>query len=194
MKKFIPALFISVALLSACGGSGSKKDDKETGKQEDKKESTSSGDELISSAAAPAGFTFERKDFEGMGTAEFPSGADWEVENNTWYNEKLDMTVKTQSHASADMSLQADEYLESYDDVNKRDAPQWKRSSKQPGSINGMPGARVEGTFNNGTAYVVRDYLFFTPNKTAIIQCRIAEKDKDKLNGVVDYIASTFKK
>jgi hypothetical protein len=176
MKQFTLVLFAFI-LLSACGNN-----------------SSSGGKELIGKISAPAGTSFERKDFEGMGTIELPAGPGWQKEGNSWYNEKLDMTIVIQSHTSEDMSKMTNAYLNSYNDVNKRDAPNWKRGNEQPGTINGMPGARTEGSFNNGTPYVVRDYLFFAPNRTAIIQCRIAEKNKEQLAGMIDYIARSFQK
>jgi hypothetical protein len=182
--KTITSFLIATGLLAACSNNGNKSDNNTSG----------GGNELTGKTPAPAGVTFERKNFEGLGTIELPAGSGWEANGNAIYNEKLDMTVEIKSHASDDMSAMVDEYLESYDDVNKRDAPNWKRSSKQPGTINGMPGARVEGSFNNGTAYVVRDYLFFAPKKTVIIQCRITDTNKDKLQPLIDYIAGSFKK
>ncbi len=48
--------------------------------------------------------------------------------------------------------------------------------------------------FNNGTEYLTRDYLFFTSDKSGVLQVRVAKKNEDKLQPITDYMAASFKK
>lgn len=143
--------------------------------------------------AAPAGFTFERKDLEGIGTIDLPTGKDWTNEGNTYYNESLDMTVNIQSQAANNLDV-VEDYTQSYVDNNHRDAQAYKETNRDIGQVNGYVAAMVAGTFNNGQPYVTKDYLFFTPEKTVVLQARVNENDKDKLEALVDHMASSLKK
>jgi hypothetical protein len=137
--------------------------------------------------------TFQRQNFEDMGTIELPAGPDWKKEGNKLVNEKLNMVIVVQSH-SGDMAGIEKDYLDSYNDVNIRDAEGWKRGQEDLITLDGLSAARTQGSFNNGTPFVTRDYIFFDKNKVAIVQTRVVEKNKSKLAPVADYIAASFKK
>ena len=189
-------LFLALSLLfAACGGSDEKKSalaTVETSAVAD--DSEADGKALVSSdVAAPAGFTFERKDLEGIGTMEMPTGSGWTMEDNVYYNEPLDMTVKVQSQEANNLDV-VKEYTQSYFENNLRDAPGFKETNRETGQVNGYEAAMLAGTFNNGQPYVTKDYLFFTPEKTVILQVRVNEKNKEKLEPLVDYMAASLKK
>jgi hypothetical protein len=61
------------------------------------------------------------------------------------------------------------------------------------GQVNGLTTARTTGSFNNGTAMVTRDYLFFAPNNTILFQSRVVAEHASEL-ALTDYLASTFRK
>lgn len=61
-------------------------------------------------------------------------------------------------------------FLERYNHVNTMDAPNWIRGAEAIRALNGMSAARMEVAFNNATALRTRDYIFFGPDKTAIVQ------------------------
>lgn len=189
-------LFLGLALLlAACGGSDEKKSESATAETPAvADDSKADGKALVASdVAAPAGFTFERKDLEGIGTMEMPTGSGWTMEDNTYHNEPLDMTVKIQSQETNNLDV-VKEYTQSYFENNQRDAKGYKETNRETGQVNGYVASMLAGTFNNGQPYVTKDYLFFTPEKSVVLQVRINEKNKDKLEPLVDYMASSLKK
>lgn len=193
-RKFFLFTMLSAAtiMISSCGGGDAKKtSDDNTSVTTTEKEAT--GKSLVDAPSAPSGVIFAPQDFEGMGTMQLPSGTDWEQDGKSRYNEKLDMTVITnvQNEGMTDVR---EEYVQSYIDNNHRDAPNFKLSNREAGTINNVAANRVTGSFNNGTEYVTRDYLFFTNDKSGILQVRIAKKNEDKLQPITDYMAASFTK
>lgn len=163
-------------------------------KTTDAKEKTStSSSTLISDAPPPSGLSFSPQDFGGIGTMQLPVGDDWTGEGTKYYNSTLDMSVLTFGQTETMMEVQG-EYVQSYIDNNFRDAPNFKLNTREVGTINGFPAHRVTGTFNNGTEYTTRDYVFFTKENTGILQVRIAKTNEAGLKSISDYMASTFKK
>lgn len=148
---------------------------------------------LISAAQKPADITFEVTDFEGNGKIEMPTGEKWEKNGTEYYNADMDMTIFTQSQSDI-FPDQMKEYTDSYIEVNKRDAPKYEVVQTEEGEINSIKAVRVDGKFNNGTAYVTRDYLFFTGDKVLLLMARAEEKNAQTLNETIDYIASSVKK
>lgn len=194
-QTFHLLLFIAIIIVSfSCGGSDSKKtsDNSDTQTTTDTKEKKTEQNGLITDAKAPPDISFASQDFEGMGTMQLPSGDDWQQESKSHYNEKLDMTVKifVQNEGMLDVR---EEYVQSYIDNNHRDAPNFKLNNREAGTINDLAANRVTGSFNNGTEYTTRDYLFFTNDKTGILQVRIAKVNESKLKQVADFMAASFK-
>lgn len=199
MLKQLTSLTISalLSLLIACGGSDSEKTTQQSAVSETaavSDDDESKGENLIDSdVPAPAGLTFGQKDFEGLGTMALPSGKDWVVEDKIYYNEALDMTVKIQTQNDGFLDM-IKEYTEDYYKNNLRDAKDYHETSRKFGQLSGYAGAIMAGTFNNGQPYVTKDFLFFTPNQCTILQVRVNEKDKDKLEPVADYMVASLKK
>lgn len=146
--------------------------------------------DLIAAAPAPAGLTFERID-EALGSLEVPKGTGWaKVDNQI---EGPDGTVvMLQGQPGIDAS-QLDEYLASYDEVQKRDAPKYANATTTKGTVNGVPAARVSATFDNGTKFVTRDYVIFTKAGVVMIGGRTPQPNAAKLDGLVDYMARSYK-
>jgi hypothetical protein len=197
--KTILSLTVLISLLS-CGNRNEKNNDTlnttDTKNEElnsTETEAAKNGKELLGNVTKPDSIQFARQNFEGIGTIEFPTGNDWVKEGNELYNEKWDMTIVVQSHAGEILGREK-LYLDDYSDVNNRDATNWKRGTEELGMIQGLSAARTEGSFNNGKAYVVRDYIFFDKNKVAVVQTRTLEKNTMQLGQVADFIASSFKR
>jgi hypothetical protein len=197
--KTVLSLTVLISLLS-CGNHSETNSDPlnatETKKEElnsAEAEAAKSGKELLANIAKPDSIQFARQNFEGLGTIEFPTGNDWVKEGNELYNEKWDMTIVVQSHAGEILGREK-LYLDDYSDVNNRDATNWKRGKEELGTIQGLSAARTEGSFNNGKAYVVRDYIFFDKNKVAVVQTRTLEKNIMQLGQIADFMASSFRK
>lgn len=197
------AAFALLNLLIACGGSDEKTTQQadaattETAAESDDDESDKGESLIADDLPAPVGFTFDRKELDGLGTIELPAGKDWSVENNpygkTYYNETLDMTVKIQTQKEGHLD-QMKEYVDSYYQNNLRDAPGYHQTSLRFGQLSGYTGGIMAGEYNNGEPYVTKDFLFFTPTQCTVLQTRINEKSKDKLEPMADYMIASLKK
>ena len=140
---------------------------------------------------APAG-SFTRRSLEGIGTIEWPSGPEWEGTGNQLYNDKLGLVLLIQNQIQS-FGGREQAYLESYNQVNLRDAPNWERGPEQVGQVGGMAAASTSGRFHNGTPMVTRDYLFFAAFTTVLLQSRVPASHADAL-AITDYLASTFRR
>lgn len=195
-RKFFLFTLLSAAtiMISSCGGGDAKKTSGDnTSSATTEADKKAFGKSLVDAPSAPADAAFTVRDFEGMGTMPFPSGTDWQQDGNKRYNEKLDMTIVTQSQDGSMLDMQ-EEYVQSYIENNFRDATNYKLGNRDKGTVNGVAANRVTGSFNNGTEYITRDYLFFTNDKSGVLQVRIAKKNEDKLQPITDYMAASFKK
>lgn len=85
-----------------------------------------------------------------------------------------------------------DQYVSSYDEVQKRDAPKYAGTATTKGQVGGNPAVRVEGTFDNGTAFVTRDYLVFVKNKVVALSARTPKPNAPALPGIVDHVARSL--
>lgn len=135
-------------------------------------------------------FALTRESLEGIGTIELPSGPEWERTPAGFYHPQLGMSLVIQTQVEGFANDTAS-YLASYDLVNQRDAPNWQRGPEQLGQVAGVVAARTGGRFNNGTAMVTRDYLFFASFTTVLLQSRVPAEHAQALL-ITDYLASTF--
>lgn len=151
-RKLLLFTLLSTAtiMISSCSGDSKKTSDDNTTATTTEKGKEASGKSLVEAPSAPSGVTFEAQDFEGMGTMQFPSGADWQQDGNKRYNEKLEMIIVTQSQDGSMLDMQ-EEYVQSYIENNFRDATNYKLGNREKGTINGIAANRVAGSFNNGT-------------------------------------------
>lgn len=143
----------------------------------------------LADTAEAAGMTWKRID-QPFGTFEIPSQEGWTVEDNQV--EGPDGTVimaQSQDGITPDLM---DEYLTSYDEVQKRDAPKYAERARAKGTVAGAVAARVEGTFDNGTKFVTRDFLVFTKGKVVLLGARTPETNAAALAGVIDHAARSL--
>lgn len=195
MKQFQRCvLALSIAAVVACGG---KKDDKGSGgggapaaggEEKALKGGPTKRTELASTAE-PAGLTWKVLE-QPWGSVEIPDGAGWEmVEGQLQGSDGTVVMFQAQDDIPPDAM---DDYVRSYDDVQKRDAPKYAGKGDTRGAVGGAPAVRVEGTFDNGTRFVTRDYLLFTQGKVVLLSSRAPEPGA-ALAGVIDHIVRSAK-
>jgi len=175
---------------ASCGGPEGKTGAKEAGQQEEK---TEEKEALVTAPTKPENITFVEQDFEGIGKISVPSGKDWVKDGNEISNEKLAMTIVIQAQ-DGDFTQQTKEFTDSYNEINKRDAPKYELVKEQTGDVGGVNTVRVVGKFNNGDQYSTRDYLFYTPEKVVMYMSRADSKNQASLDQITDYVAASFKK
>lgn len=188
--RLVIALASSLVLVAACG----KKEEAAAGKPGAADKAGTAGKAAapakdLADAAEPAGVTWTRVE-QPFGSLELPSGKGWEiVENQLQGDDGTVIMMQSQDGIDADVMS---EYLASYDDVQKRDAPKYAGKGSTKGTLAGAPAARVEGTFDNGTAFVTRDYLVFTKQKVVMISARTPATNAAALPGLVDHAARSL--
>jgi hypothetical protein len=155
------------------------------------KAASASRPNLVSNPPPRPSIPLQRQSLAGIGTVELPTGPAWEQSGNRLYNEELGMVIVIQNQKEG-MAGYEKVYLDSYNDVNIRDAPAWERGPEVLGQVAGITAARTTGRFNNGTAMVTRDYIFFAENNTVIFQSRVPAPHAASLD-LLDYLASTFR-
>jgi hypothetical protein len=182
-------LVIALALM-ACGG---KKDADKTGggsgTQRTGAGTAKPAAKELADAAEPAGITWQRA-AQPFGSVELPTGPTWNITDGQL--EGKDGTVVMMQAQVGITPDQLDEYLASYEDVQKRDAPKYAGKPSTKGTVGGAPAVRVEGTFDNGTKFVTRDYLIFTDGKVVALSGRTPEANAAMLPGVIDHIARSL--
>jgi hypothetical protein len=147
---------------------------------------------LLATPPPQPDLTFSRQSLEGIGTIEVPSSPEWERKGNQFYNPALGMVITIQNQINGFGGHEL-AYLESYNEVNLRDAPNWERGPEQLGQLANHVAARTSGRFDNGTAMVTCDYIFFAPFTTVFLQSRVPAEHAEAL-ALTDYLASTFRR
>lgn len=162
----------SLALALACGGTDASS--------------------LIADPAGPPGQAWSRQPGPaGVGTIELPTGGGWEVADGEATHADKDITVMLQGQAGIAPDQAADA-VQLIVDANTRDAPKYAVASRTEGIVAGQPGARVDGSFDNGTAYVTRDYVFVGPGGMVAVMARAPTANAAEMGQVVDHIAASF--
>ncbi len=151
-------------------------------------------DELITGdAKGPDGVAWKRVETP-FGTAELPDGGGWSLHTDTPMQVQHEdgTVIMLQAQGGIDPDQLA-EYLTSYDEVQRRDAPKYAKGKETIGSLKGNTAARVESTFDNGTKFETRDYVIITPTrKVAGISGRAPTTvPAARLAALVDHIAAT---
>jgi hypothetical protein len=142
----------------------------------------------LATAEEPAGLTWKRIDMP-FGSLELPVDAGWNlVGTDVQGPDGIVIVMQSQDKDVERM----DKFLSAFNALQKRDAPKYEGKPVAKGTVNGEPAARVEGTFDNGTRFVTRDYLVFTKGKVVVVGARIPEAHAAKLPGVVDHLARTL--
>src|SRR5262245_42668900 len=136
---------------------------------------------------APAVASFKRVD-RPFGTIEIPTGMGWE-ESEAQIQHPDGTVIMIQSQPGI-RPEQLDEYLASYDEVQRRDAPKYTARRTTKGRLGGNVAARVEGTFDNGTKFVTRDYVMITSGNVVVaVSGRAPSTNGAPLVLLVDYVA-----
>lgn len=181
---------LCVALFAAGAACGKKKEGAAGGSATPTAagDSKAAGKELAD-AAEPAGLTWKRSDMP-FGSVELPQGEGWSVDGNQ--AEGPDgVVIMMQAQDGIGPEL-IDDYLASYDDVQKRDAPKYERKAQDKGAVAGQIAARVEGAFDNGTKFVTRDFLIFSKGKVVLLGSRLPTEHAAKLPGIIDHVARSL--
>jgi hypothetical protein len=104
----------------------------------------------------------------------------------------LGVTVMVQTQPGVDPDAR-DENVQSFIGVNERDASNYHARPRVTGSVAGRPAARVDGEFNNGTAYVTRDYVVFARGQAIALMARAPAPNAAFVRVLIDRIAATLR-
>jgi hypothetical protein len=146
-------------------------------------------------AAAPAGITLTKVTLAGIGALDLPGGDGWERSDGPPVevsHEATNFTVMAQYQEDIPPDAIA-EYTKAFIKANTRDAPKYKVTHQTEGSVPGGPAARVDGAFDNGTAFATRDYLVFTRKGVAALMVRGPLAEVAKVNALADAIANSYR-
>jgi hypothetical protein len=192
-RKRTCSLLIALLLVGgACkkkeGGSQDDGKAVETGKLGEAGKAALAGQELAD-AAEPAAVTWKRIAFP-FGTVELPIDPGWNLVG-TQVQGPAGEVIMLQSQDGIEPS-QLDEYLTSYGEVQRRDAPKYEGPATAKGAVGGKVAARVEGTFDNGTKFTTRDFLIFHGGKVVALSARAPSEHAAKLAGIIDHVARTL--
>jgi len=143
----------------------------------------------LADAADPAGATWKRIE-QPFGSFEIPAAEGWTVtDNQVEGSDGTVIMVQSQDGITPDL---IDDYLTSYDQVQKRDAPKYAEKARTKGTVSGAVAARVEGSFDNGTKFVTRDFLVFSQGKVVLLGARTPETNAAALPPVIDHAVRTL--
>jgi hypothetical protein len=151
---------------------------------------------LIAGAApGPAGVQWQRTNHGGVGSVEMPTGAGWTKESGPafeMHHEKLDITAMIQVQPAVPADARG-EYLSSLIDVNKRDAPKYAVVAKVEGGVGPNVAGRVDGKFDNGTAYATRDYVLFVKGAALALMVRGPVARTAEVQSIADHMATSYR-
>jgi hypothetical protein len=177
-----------VSLSVALGAAACKKKDAEHGSAASGSTVGSAAKELADSAE-PTGLTWKRIEVP-FGSLELPVDPGWNLVG-TEVHGKDGMVITMQEQADI-TPTQLDEYVASYEEVQRRDAPKYAGKAVAKGAVGGATAARVEGTFDNGEPFVTRDFLLFAKGKVVVIGARIPAAGAAALPGIIDHAVRTL--
>lgn len=151
-----------------------------------------SGPALVANTAGPAGYTWQPASIPSVGSYELPSGGKWQKDGLGASNEELDITIMVQVQGGiepGDLSA----FLKSVVDANKRDAPKYELLGQQEGQVNKIAAAKVDGKFDNGTAYATRDYILIRNHMALAVMVRGPLTRQADVQAVADRVAASVK-
>jgi hypothetical protein len=130
----------------------------------------------------------------GFGSVELPEGEGWvrgPDDGLELINQKLDITVMitTQPDVGADSR---GEYMDTFMLTNKRDVPKYEVVGRHDGLVKRLPAGRLDGRFDNGTAYVTRDYVLFARQGAFVVMVRGPLALIAQVRQLADRIAHSF--
>ena len=151
-----------------------------------------SGPSLVTNAAGPAGYTWQDASIPNVGKYELPSGGKWQKDGLGASNEELDMTIMVQVQGGIEPSDRS-AFLKSVIDANKRDAPKYELLGQQEGQVNKIAAGRIDGKFDNGTAYATRDYILIRNHMAVAVMVRGPVAKQVEVQGVAEHVAASLK-
>lgn len=185
-KKLARSLILALATAALLGGGAACK--KKSGEGEGSGSAAKLDEKELARAEDPAGLTWKRLDVP-FGSVELPVDAGWNlVGTDVQGPDGIVMVLQSQPMAAVKM----DRFLTAYLAMQKRDGANYVNTALVKGTVAGEPAARVEGTIDNGTKFVTRDYLVFTKDKVVVIGARIPEANAAKLPPLLDHVVRTL--
>lgn len=151
-----------------------------------------SGPALVANTAGPAGYAWQPASIPQVGAYELPSGGKWEKSGLGASNDELDITIMVQVQGGIEAGDRS-EFVKAVVDANKRDAPKYELLSQQEGQVNKIAAARIDGQFNNGTAYATRDYILIRNHMALAFMVRGPLGKQTEVQAVADHIAASLK-
>lgn len=186
MKRLVMAMLTAALML---GAAACKKKSEQAGA------GSGSG-----SAAADAGNLAVGPEPEGLswkrievpfGSLELPQNAGWGLVGSSEIHGPDGVVIVMQAQDEVGPE-RFDKYRTAFIAVQKRDAPKYEVKSSLRGTVNGELAARVDGTFDNGTRFITRDFLVFTKGKVVLVGARIPEPHAATLPALIDYVARSL--
>ena len=144
----------------------------------------------LANAPEPEGVTWKRLEVP-FGSLELPQDAGWGLVGSSEIHGPDGVVIVMQPQEKV-APERFEKYLLAFIAVQKRDAPKYELIAQTKGTVNGALAARVEGTFDNGTRFVTRDFLVFTKGKVVLIGARIPEASAAKLPGLVGHVVRSL--
>lgn len=142
----------------------------------------------LAPAPATAGLTWKRIEMP-FGSLELPADPGWNlVGTDVQGPDDLVLVLQAQEGVTPDQQAT---YLKQYGKLQARDARGY-RAKAHLGTLRGDPAIRIEGTFDNGTKYVTREYLVFAKDKVVALSAHIPAVNAAKLPGIIDQVARTL--
>lgn len=124
-----------------------------------------------------------------FGSLELPADPGWNLVG-TDVQGPDDLVIMLQAQDGVSPAQQRS-YLKQYGKLQARDAHGY-RAKAELGELGGAPAIRIEGSFDNGTKYVTREYLVFAKGKVVALAAHIPAIHGDKLAGIIDPIARSL--
>lgn len=183
-----------LSCLFACSGTPEAGKDGKPAAAGDAPAANANGPALVGAPAAVDGIGTWSENKDAGFTVQVPGGDDWTVEKGsatTIHSEKLNVTILLQHQAGIEQD-RLDEFVKLILDSNKRDAPKYKDRPIEKGSLAGNPAARLDGEFDNGTAFATRDYMVMGPKGASAMMVRGPKPDAARVQAIADHIAATF--
>lgn len=194
-SRFVLVSLVASVLAACSGAPEAGKDNKAAAVADGSGAAKAAGPALTGAPAAVDGVATWSDNRDAGYTVSVPSGADWVVEKQgtatAVHSDKLDVTIMLQFQSGIEAD-RLDEFVTMIVDSNKRDAPKYSAKPIEKGSVAGNPGARVDGEFDNGTAYATRDYMMMSPKGANAVMVRGPKQDAARVQAIADHVAATF--
>jgi len=185
MSRALLGIFLAYALAAGCKKTGSAAN-------------TDALERPLLSAPAPGPpcYRWQRLSLQpAVGSVEVPSGEDWvksTSEGLELTDDKLDITIIVGAQPDVGVDSRT-EYMQSLARNNQRDAPKYQVLGRAEGQIDLHPAAVLDGTFDNGTVYVTRDYALFMKDHAVVAMVRGPVARTSEVRALADHVAQSFR-